>query len=224
MRIHCLFSHHGSSAATLEAAQRALDASTPPATRASSAAEGAGPTLRQRTGAHTDTKDLRENSCRETLPCCLSFRLKSNNRAPARTAQRRSSTPSEIMLTDFGCLFQQLRFSSAADAAACSPVHDVPGGADSQQCRSHAAWQGQAFSRNGERLAAVGKKTVEPSCARWRWDIQWLPIAAADCMIRSRRCRSLTNCSLVADDRCRSSLGGARGGHGPCSPRGSTSA
>ena len=37
-------------------------------------------------------------------------------------------------------------------------------------------------------------------------------------MIRSRRCRSLTNCSLVADDRCRSSLGGARGGHGPCSP------
>ena len=81
MRIHSLFSHLASSAATLEAAQRTLDASTPPASRASTAAEGARPALRQTTGAHTDSKDVRGNSCRETLPCCLSFRPKSNNRA-----------------------------------------------------------------------------------------------------------------------------------------------
>ena len=48
---------------------------------------------------------------------------------------------------------------------------------------------------------------LEPSCASWRWDIQRLPIAAADCMIRSGyeagRCRSpmpIVN-QLVA--RCR---------------------
>ena len=99
-------------------------------------------------------------------------------------------------------------FENNAVVLAWTPSHLFVG--------SSPAWS-QAAQAAGEVLEDAG---ISPD----RWRVRAADLAAADCMIRSRRCRSLTNWSLVADGRCRSSLGGARGGHGPCSPRGSTSA